>query len=109
MTNQLTAIKLTTIVIATALTGLLLSGCRNEEPKEPQSKEAATQAIQSAAEKAHEVIDKTAATSQTLAEKAEEIKQTAKQAATDISATILKEDKQEPEKSDAPKSADAPQ
>jgi outer membrane murein-binding lipoprotein Lpp len=104
MTNKLTA-----VFIATTLTGLLLSGCRSEKPKEPQPKEAATQAIQTAAEKAHEVIDKTAATSQTIAEKAEEIKATARQAATDISATILKDSQQDPEKSEAPKSTDVPQ
>lgn len=97
---------LASAVISLTLAGLLLTGCRSEEPKKTPEKEAASQAIQSAADKAHEVIDKTAAASQTLAEKAEEIKATARQAATDMSATILKDSERDPEKADEPKPAD---
>jgi len=93
---------LASLCITTALTGLLLSGCRSEEPKEPPKKEA----IQAAADKAHEIIDKTAATSQTLAEKAEEIKATARQAAADMSTTILKDSTRDPEQTDKPKPDD---
>jgi len=93
---------LVSLCITTVLAGLLLSGCRSEEPKEPPKKEA----IQAAADKAHEIIDKTAATSQTLAEKAEEIKATARQAAADMSATILKDSEQDPEQADKPAPAD---
>lgn len=93
---------LASLFITTALTSLLLSGCRSEEPKEPPKNEA----IQAAADKAHELIDKTAATSQTLAEKAEEIKATARQAATDMSATILKDSARDPEQTDKPQPDD---
>ncbi len=93
---------LISVCITTAMASLLLAGCRSEEPKEPPKKEA----IQAAADKAHELIDKTATTSQTLAEKAEEIKATARQAATDMSATILKDSERDPEQTDKPKSDD---
>jgi len=93
-------------IIPLTLTGLLLAGCRSEEPKKPPVKDTTTQAIQTAADKAHEVIDKTAAASQTLAEKAEELKATARQAATDMSATILKDSERDPAKADEPKPAD---
>lgn len=94
------------VIIPLTLTGFLLTGCRSEEPKKTPEKEAASQAIQSAADKAHEVVDKTAAASQTLAEKAEELKATARQAATDMSATILKDSERDPAKADEPKPAD---
>jgi outer membrane murein-binding lipoprotein Lpp len=89
-------------IVPLTLTGLLLAGCRSEEPKNTPGKET----IQTAADKAHEVIDKTAAASQTLAEKAEELKATARQAATDMSATILKDSERDPAKADEPKPAD---
>lgn len=73
------------------LYGLLLTGCSSEEPKkEPPTKESAAQAIQAAADKAHKVIDQTAATSQNLAERAQEIKDTASKAAKEMSATVQK-------------------
>ena len=89
-------------IILTALAtvtfaSLMLSGCKNEEPKQPPVKETTTTAIQAAADKAHAVIDKTATASQTLAEKAEEIKATARKAATDMSATIQKSNTQNKE------------
>jgi gas vesicle protein len=93
-------------IIPLIVTGLLLTGCRSEEPQKTPAKEATSQAIQTAADKAHEVIDKTAAASQTLAEKAEELKATARQAATDMSATILKDSERDPAKADEPKPAD---
>ena len=78
------------IFLTAMLTSLMLSGCNSEEPKQPPAKETTTQAIQAAADKAHEVIDKTATASQSLAEKATEIKNAAQKAATDMSATIQK-------------------
>lgn len=73
------------------LFGLLLTGCSSDEPKNEQpTKESAAQSIQAAADKAHKVIDQTAATSQSLAEKAQEIKDSATKAAKEMSATVQK-------------------
>ena len=96
---------LTTLVTVT-FASLMLAGCKNEEPKQQPVKETTTQAIQAAADKAHAAIDKTAATSQTLVEKAEEIKDTARKAANDMSATIQKSSTQNMEK--APETQPAP-
>ncbi len=90
-------IMLTALATVT-FASLMLSGCKNEEPKQPPVKETTTKAIQAAADKAHAVIDKTATASQTLAEKAEEIKDTARKAANDMSATIQKSNTQNMEK-----------
>jgi hypothetical protein len=92
-------------ILPLTLTAFLMAGCRSEEPKNPPPKDAAKQAIQSAADKAKGVVDKTAAASQTLAEKAEELKATARQAASDMSATIRNSDPDQT-KADEPKPAD---
>lgn len=91
--------------ISAACTSFLLSGCSSEEPKEQPKKESA---IQAAADKAKEVIDKTATSSQNFAEKAKEIKDTARKAAADMSATVLKSSPQTTEKAADPKEVPAP-
>jgi hypothetical protein len=101
----MTKIMLTALATVTFAT-LMLGGCKNEEPKQPPVKETTTQAIQAAADKAHAAIDKTATASQTLVEKAEEIKDTARKAANDMSATIQKSSTQNMEK--APETQPAP-
>jgi outer membrane murein-binding lipoprotein Lpp len=97
-------IMLTALATVT-FSSLMLAGCKNEEPKQPPVKETTTKAIQAAADKAHAVIDKAATTSQTLAEKAEEIKDTARKAANDMSATIQKNNAQNMEKAPEPQPA----
>ena len=87
-----------TALATVTFASLMLSGCKNEGPKQPPVKETTTKAIQAAADKAHAVIDKTATASQTLAEKAEEIKDTARKAANDMSTTIQKSNTQNMEK-----------
>lgn len=82
----------------TMLASLMFSGCSSEEPKAPPTEETTSPAIQSATDKAHEVIDKTATASQTLTEKAVEIKDIVLKAAADISATIQKSSEQVTEK-----------
>jgi len=94
------------IFISTLLAGLLFSGCSSEEPKTPSTEETTSPAIQTATDKAHEVIDKTATASQTLAEKAAEIKEIAVKAAADISATLQNKSEQVTEK--ATESQEAP-
>lgn len=64
----------------------------------PTPKETTSPAIQTATDKAHEVIDKTATASQTFAEKAVEIKDIILKAAADISATLQKSSEQVTEK-----------
>jgi hypothetical protein len=90
-------IMLTTLATVT-FASLILSGCKNEEPKQPPVKETTTKAIQAAADKAHAGIDKTAATSQTLAKMAEEMKDSARKAANDMNATLQKSSPQDIEK-----------
>lgn len=99
-------IILSALVTAT-FASLMISGCKNEGPKQPPAKETTTQAIQTAADKAHAVIDKTATTSQTLTERANEIKDAARKAATDMSATIQKSSPQITEKTTEPRPAPA--
>jgi seryl-tRNA synthetase len=94
--------------ISAACSSFLLSGCSSEEPKEQPKKESASQAIQAAADKAKEAIDKTAASSKNLAEKAEEIKDTARKAAADMSATVLKSNPQAIDNATVPKEAPTP-
>jgi hypothetical protein len=94
--------------ITVVLSSFLLCGCSSEEPKEQPKKESASQAIQSAADKAKEAIDKTAASSKNLAEKAEEIKDTARKAAADMSATVLKSNPQAIDNAADPKEAAPP-
>lgn len=96
------------IFVVTMLAALALAGCRSEEPKQPPAKESANQAIQSAADKAHEMINKTATASQSMAEKAAEIKETARKAANDMSATVLKTNAQVMDKTTEPPQAQAP-
>lgn len=100
-----------TIFIITLLAGLMLSACNNEEPKKPPAKETTSPAIQATADKAHEVIDKTATVSQTLAEKAVEIKDIAWKALTDMLATVQNKDekvtKEATKNQGAPTPADA--
>lgn len=102
--KQMKKIILTALATVT-FTSLILSGCKNEGPKQPPAKETTNQAIQAAADKAHAVIDKTATASQTLAEKAEEIKNTARKAANDMSSTIQKSSTLNMEKTPEPKPA----
>jgi gas vesicle protein len=82
------------ILITAMFASLMFSGCSSEEPKESPVEKSTSQAIQAAADKAHQVIDKTATTSQTLANKATEIKDAAKKAASDMSASIQKSSEQ---------------
>lgn len=88
---------LTTLVTVTCAS-LMFSGCKNEGPQQPPAKETTNQAIQAAADKAHAIIDKTATASQTFTERANEIKDVARRAATDMSATIQKSSTQNTEK-----------
>ncbi|MCX5870724.1 MAG: hypothetical protein NTY00_08860 [Deltaproteobacteria bacterium] len=83
-----------TIFVLTIIASLILSGCNNEEPKKPSAKETTSPAIQATADKAHEVIDKTATASQTLAEKAVKIKDIAWKAVTDMLATVQNKNEQ---------------
>lgn len=97
-----------TVFVITLLASLMLSGCNNEEPKKPSAKETTSPAIQATADKAHEVIDKTAAASQTLAEKAVEIKAIAWKATTDMLATVQNKNEQvTEEKNQSAPTADA--
>ena len=90
-------IMLTALATVT-FASLMLSGCKNEGPEQPPAKETTNQAIQAAADKAHAIIDKTATASQTFTERANEIKDAARKAATDMSATIQKSSTQNMEK-----------
>lgn len=100
-----------TIFVITLLASLMLFGCNNEEPKKPSAKETKSPAIQATADKAHEVIDKTATASQTLAEKAVEIKDIARKTVTDMFATVQNKNEQVTEEATknqkAPTPADA--
>lgn len=100
-------IFITATVTSLLFASLMSSGCKSEEPKEQPATEAKTSTIQAAADKAHEVIDKTAVATQTLAEKAAEIKAAARKAATDMSATITKGSEQASEKEAATQEAPA--
>ncbi len=83
--------RVATACVTALLHSLILSGCSNDEPKAPPAKDATAQAIEAAKDKAHAVVDKTAAATQSMAEKAIEIKGTATKAAADLSATLQKD------------------
>jgi uncharacterized lipoprotein YajG len=85
-------------LLFTMLANVMFSGCSSEEPKTPPTEKTTPPAIQAATDKAHEVIDKTATLSQTVAGKAAEIKEIALKAADDIHATIQKSSEQVTEK-----------
>jgi hypothetical protein len=89
-------------LITATFVGLILSGCKNEEPKQPPVKETSSKSIQAATDQAHAVIDKTATTSQALTERANEIKDAARKAATDMSAAIQQSSPQVTEKTTEP-------
>lgn len=97
-----------TIFVTILLASLMLSGCNNEEPKKPSAKETTSPAIQATADKAHEVIDKTATASQTLAEKAVEIKDIVWKAVTDMLATVQNKNEQVTEEAKKNQSAPTP-
>ena len=94
-------------IVFAMLTSLMISGCKSEEPKQPPVKETTTQAIQAAADKAHKAIDKAETASQSLTERANKIKDAARKAATDMSATIQKSSAQVTEKTTEPQPAPA--
>ncbi|MBU0663561.1 MAG: hypothetical protein KJ990_03350 [Proteobacteria bacterium] len=96
------------IMIAIFASLIISAGCSSEEPKEQPVKDSTNQAIQAAADKAHEVIDKTATASKSIVEKAEEIKDAARKAASDMSASIQKDNEQVKEKTTTPQEAPAP-
>jgi len=97
-----------TIFVITLLASLMLSGCNNEEPKKPSAKETTSPAIQATTDKAHEVIDKTATASQTLAEKAVEIKDITRKAVTDMLATVQNKNEQVTEEATKDQKAPTP-
>ncbi|MFH2123925.1 MAG: hypothetical protein ABIJ50_10645 [Pseudomonadota bacterium] len=96
------------ILIAIFASLIISAGCSSDEPKKQPVKGSTDQTIQTAADKAHEVIDKTANASKSLVEKAEEIKDAARKAASDMSASIKKDKEQVTEKATDPQTTPAP-
>ena len=71
------------ILMTAMLASLMLFGCKSEEPKKPPVTEPTSQSMKSAADKAHEAINKAETASEASTEKAAAIKETVQESTID--------------------------